>query len=122
MKLPKKTNDRKYCDKLWAKIVKYRAGNKSELSGKTGALHAHHVFGKGNLRLRFEFDNGVCLTSGEHFYIAHVQGRQYQIFDLLKLKLGKKRYAEVEAMRGKSYKSYLPAIKLMLENEIKKYE
>ena len=58
-------------DKLWAKCVKERAGYKSEWSGKTENLNAHHIDGKGNYRMRWELDNGVCITNGEHFYRAH---------------------------------------------------
>lgn len=122
IKLPKKPNLKKDCDGLWAKIVKLKAGNKSEYSGKTDSLNAHHVFGKPNFRLRYELDNGVCLTNGEHFYIAHIQGRKHLIEELIRNKLGKKRYQELEAMCSGSYKSFLPAIKIMLENELKKLE
>jgi hypothetical protein len=122
MKLPKKPDTKKHCDELWSKLVKLRAGNKSELSGKTKSLHSHHIFGKPNLRLRYELDNGICLTSGEHFYTAHVQGRKYIIEDLARKRLGKKRYAELEQMCSKSFKSFLPAIQIYLENELKKYE
>jgi hypothetical protein len=115
VKIPKKPNLKKECDVMWAKIVKLRAGNKSELSGKTERLNAHHVFGKPNLRLRYELDNGVCLTNGEHFYIAHIQGRKHLIEELVRNKLGKKRYQELEAMCSGSYKSFLPAIKIYLQ-------
>lgn len=60
---------------LWATVIKARAGWKSEWSGKTERLNAHHIHGKSNYRLRFELKNGVCITSGEHKYIAHHSGR-----------------------------------------------
>jgi len=56
---------------VWADCVKARAGMKSEYSGKKKYLHAHHIHGKPNYRLRFELANGVCITSGEHKFIAH---------------------------------------------------
>lgn len=71
----------KQLDKLWADVVKARAGMKSEYSGKTEGLNAHHIHGKPNYRLRYEINNGVCITSGEHFYIAHVQGRSQKFKD-----------------------------------------
>jgi len=65
----------KALDALWAEAVKLRAGNVSEYSGKEGRLNSHHIEGKGNHRLRWELDNGVCLTGGEHRFIAHRQDR-----------------------------------------------
>jgi len=121
-KLFPKPNLKKDCDELWSKIVKYRAGNKSEYSGKNESLNAHHIFGKSNYRLRYELDNGICLTKGEHFYIAHVQGKKHLVEKLVKKKLGKKRYQELEAMCSGIYKSFLPAIKIYLQNVVKKLE
>ena len=57
----------KQLDKLWGDCVKARAGMKSEFSGNPGILHPHHIMQKPNHRLRWELDNGVCLTGGEHF-------------------------------------------------------
>lgn len=66
-----KTKDMERCHKKWACIIKHLADYKSEWSGKTERLNAHHLEGKTNNRLRFELKNGVCLTAGEHHYIAH---------------------------------------------------
>ena len=83
MKLPKKVNWVKLCDGIWSEIIKIKAGYKSEYSGKLGkkaggseTLNSHHIVGKPNHRLRYEFDNGICLTGGEHKFIAHHTGRQ----------------------------------------------
>lgn len=65
----------KELEKLWSECVKARAGYKSEYSGKTEGLNSHHIHGKPSYRLRFELDNGVCLTAGEHLYIAHHTAR-----------------------------------------------
>ena len=62
-------------DRMWSEAVKLRAGMKSEYSQKDEYLNSHHIEGKGNHRLRWELDNGVCITSGEHLYIAHRQDR-----------------------------------------------
>lgn len=61
----------KELDKLWSECIKARAGYVSEYSGKTENLNSHHLHGKPTYRLRFELDNGVCITGGEHKFIAH---------------------------------------------------
>jgi len=53
-------------ESLWKKVVKARAGWKSELGGAGGYLHPHHILGKPNYRLRFELDNGICINGGQH--------------------------------------------------------
>jgi len=58
-------------DKAWSHLIKLRAGFESEFSGEKGALHSHHVFGKANDQLRWDIDNGVCLTEEEHRRLAH---------------------------------------------------
>ena len=75
----KKQNLKKICDQIWSECVKTKAGHKSELSGKTEKLQAHHICGKGSVYLRYEIDNGICLTAGEHKFIAHRQDR-YESF------------------------------------------
>ena len=53
-------------DKLWAILVKQRAGYKCERSEKIAYLNSHHVFSKSNLSVRWDLDNGVCLNAGWH--------------------------------------------------------
>jgi len=69
---------KKICDLLWAECIKYRADWKSEYSGRKGILHAHHLMGKSCYALRYSLENGICLTAGEHKFIAHHAGRQEQ--------------------------------------------
>ena len=62
-------------DKLWAEIVKQRAGYKCERErcDKT-TFNSHHIFSRSNLSVRWDLDNGVCLCSGHHTlntYSAH---------------------------------------------------
>ena len=94
MKLTKQT-----CDALWSKCIRELAGNKSELSGKTERLNAHHIKGKGNLALRYSLLNGICLTVGEHFFTAHRQDRQDGF------------NKRVEALRGRDIWKKLDALK-----------
>jgi len=62
---------KKDLDKLWSECIKARAGYKSEWSGKRDRLNSHHIFKKTSYRLRWELQNGVCITSGEHKFLAH---------------------------------------------------
>ena len=66
-------------DALWSEAVKVRAGYKSEHSGKCKyaghVLNSHHINGKPNYTLRWDLSNGVCITNGEHRFIAHHAGR-----------------------------------------------
>ena len=88
MKKPSRKKLEKECYSLWAEIVKLLAHNRSEISGKTGVLHAHHIFHRGsNTNLRYDLNNGVCLTSGEHFKL-HMQGMP-ELVTLLIEKRGK---------------------------------
>lgn len=60
---------KKSCDKLWSELV--RAGGHCERCGATSEdsqLHAHHVYGRNNHRLRWEPRNGVCLCARCHRY------------------------------------------------------
>jgi hypothetical protein len=59
------------CDALWSACIHARSGEKSELTGKPGPVHAHHIERKGNYRLRYELRNGIALTPGEHHFGVH---------------------------------------------------
>ena len=70
----------KELDGLWAECVKARAGYKSERPPykskyEGNVLHAHHINGKPNYTLRWDLNNGICVTGGEHFFVAHNTGR-----------------------------------------------
>lgn len=71
-------------DNIWAECVKARACQASEYSRKTRdeghQLHAHHIIGKSTHALRWDLDNGICLTGGEHKFIAHGDTRRAEIF------------------------------------------
>lgn len=68
----------KKADKLWSDIVIMRANNRSEVSGelsrKVGGaaiIQAHHICRKPNYSLRYDLENGIALTSGEHNFGIH---------------------------------------------------
>jgi len=58
-------------DELWAKIVKARAGYKCEVNGSSDQpLNAHHIITRANKVLRWDLDNGISLTAGNHKFFA----------------------------------------------------
>jgi len=115
----------KKCDDLWTLIIKERAGFKSELSGKEGKviggdaiLHAHHIVRKPNYRLRFELDNGICLTAWEHRYGIHGDYEEEYREKIKKVK-GRDIYERMSLLR-RIGKTDLQLIKIYLEQELKK--
>ena len=58
-------------DKLWRNCILERAGNCSERSGRTYGLQGAHVITRSNKGCRWDLENGVCLTKGEHHFFAH---------------------------------------------------
>ena len=63
-------------DKLWSEIVKQRAGYVCEYKtcNKVDYLNSHHIFGRSNLSVRWDLNNGACLCPGHHTfnnYSAH---------------------------------------------------
>ena len=118
IKIVKGKTLKKQCDELWAKIIKLRAGNKSELSGKTEGLHSHHIIGKPGYRLRYELDNGICLTAGEHFFGIHHQGRQKEYEQKIKNVKGGDIFERLSLLKNEKSKS-LVFVKLYLERELK---
>ena len=70
-KVPKQPSLKEQCDALWSACIHARSGEQSELTGKPGPIHAHHIERKGNYRLRYELRNGIALTSGEHRFGVH---------------------------------------------------
>lgn len=53
-------------DEAWATAVKIKAGYKCEYSGVTKNLNAHHIYSRSNRAVRWDIDNGVCLSSKHH--------------------------------------------------------
>ena len=107
-------------DKLWAKAIKLRAGMKSEYKHIPDSyLAAHHITGKSSYALRWSLDNGVCITTGQHHFVAHHQGRCQQFREwALKLRGVTEEGLRITA-RGKVD---LFAIEIYLKQKIKEYE
>jgi hypothetical protein len=122
----KKVNWVKLCDNLWADIIKAKAGYKSEYSGKLGKqaggdeiLNSHHMVGKPNYRLRYEFDNGICLTGGEHTFIAHHTGRQEMFRERVKQIRGEDIYDRLNLLRNSTSKDIRLTYLFLLEESRK---
>lgn len=77
-----KTPSIKTLDKLWADCIKARAGMQSEYRKAEGYLHAHHILGKSSYRLRWDLNNGICLTGGQHKFIAHGSRERASEFEM----------------------------------------
>ena len=116
-------NWKKKADNVWAEIIKVRAGYRSEFSGKEGRqiggdyiLNSHHIVGKPNFTLRYSLENGMCLTSGEHFQLHRnsnykrkieklVSEARWKILDELEGVIHKARYEEKYYELMEIYKS-----------------
>ena len=121
IKLPKPKSLKKQCDDLWALVVKARAGYRSELSGKTDLLHSHHIAGKDCYRLRYELDNGICVTAGEHFYGIHHQGRKANFEHMIKIVKGFGIFERMEELRKNKSKTDLKLVKIYLGQKLKEF-
>ena len=117
----------KECDDLWSEIIKKRAGYKSELSGVYGVqldkeigsiLQAHHIAKKPNLRLRYDLDNGICLTKWEHRYGIH-GNHEEEYRKRIKQVRGEDVYERLSLLRNVTIKD-LRLTKLFLLMELKK--
>ncbi len=125
-KTGKKVDWIKLCDGIWSDIIKAKAGYKSEYSGKLGKqaggdeiLNAHHIVGKPNHRLRYDFDNGICLTGGEHKFIAHHTGRQEMFRERVKEIRGIDIYDRLNALGHTTSKDIKLTYLFLLEEQKK---
>ena len=110
----------KELDKLWAKAVKLRAGMQSEYKHIEGScLHAHHIIGKSTHSLRWNLDCGVCITGGQHFFVAHNTGRSAKFKQWA---LDKRGITEEQLLLTSRNRVDLFAIQLYLEQQIERYE
>lgn len=104
------------CDLLWAKAVKARAGYKCEKSGQTNELQAHHIIPRTNYALRWDLENGVCLTKYEHLFWAHHDGVAFAKWIATKRDL---KY--LESKRNNRTRQDYSAIALYLTEKIKEF-
>lgn len=122
-KIKKPKSLKKICDDLWSYAVKLRAGNKSELSGQTENLQSHHLIQKtAGYRLRYELENGICLTQSEHFSWHKVPITHERMREQVKTLRGENIFQRLADLKPYKGKTDLKLIKLYLENEINQLE
>ena len=61
----------KKLDRLFAEAVKARDGYRSRRSGKTNNLQCCHIHSRSKKSVRWDLQNAVTLTAGEHLFWAH---------------------------------------------------
>lgn len=67
---------KRYCDWVWALIIKLLAGYRCEICGCTGKqMYAHHLIDREVLVYRYDLMNGICLCyrchTGDKHTAAH---------------------------------------------------
>jgi len=119
-------------DALWNKCVKTRDGFKCVYSKEVLGHHvdtilqAHHILEKPNQRLRWELSNGITITKGVHFGVAHSNSviRRLQFLQWALDRLPKKKRQEllrldkVKTVGGVN--KFL--VKIYLEKKLKEFE
>ena len=115
-----------YCTRKWSEIIKLRAENKSEISGKSKDhgynLAAHHLMGKANYALRFSVSNGICLEAvQEHLYGIHNSDPDVQDHyrEEIKKARGDDVFSNLRILKWQTWTD-LNIIKIYLDDEYKK--
>lgn len=121
---PVATRRKNDTDKIWAAVIKARAGNKCERCGKTDNLNAHHLNHKKGYRLRYSLRNGICLCADCHINKAHSLYPVVAIafFEWVKTYRGPGIWNDLELLRVDRTKTNIANVILFLQNELRKYE
>ena len=96
------------------------------LSRNEAVLQIHHVMKKASSRLKWDLDNGIVLTKGVHFSIAHsnspTQENQFRQWALGRLPT--KNRADLEFLERQKKTGGVDkfALKLYLEKKIEKFK
>ena len=111
-------DDSPYMDDLYRQAVRIRAGNKCEMTGSPDDLEVHHVRGKDTIALKYDPDNGVCLTRNMHVPFAH----KYPLLFIawLQKKRGQKfwdRTTEIKNTLRADVEVYKKRLKEIIKNE-----
>lgn len=117
----------KKCDKLWADIIKNKAGWICEWCGKTKIqvmMNAAHIIRRGNKSTRWDIRNGLCLCVGCHYRFDN-SGNRGDVLEWLEGRIGRKLLKELTIL-GREGKQWLVndlrAVKERLEIEHKKIQ
>jgi len=113
----------KHLDDLWSRCIKARDKNRSQLSGKTENLNAHHILGKATHRLRYHLDNGITITGGEHRFTAHGDRTRASKFEEWALrKIGGEREALLRRLKYMTGGVDLSAVELYLKTVLQRFQ
>jgi predicted nucleic acid-binding Zn ribbon protein len=100
-----------WVDFLWSTYIKARAGFKTEIPLKVESdsepiLNSHHIVKKPNRLLRYNVDNGICVTKGQHNYGFH--GKDYIYMESMTRRLrGENIYEELKGLANDKTKVFL---------------
>ena len=113
-----KTTRKKLRDQLdhyWAVIIKQRAGNVCEYCSKVNYLNSHHIFGRSNLAVRWDLENGICLCPGHHTFSTFSAHQSPAFTDWIKERIGIERYRRIEARSYTIRKWTIPELEELLK-------
>ena len=88
-------------DKLFSLAIRKRDG-KSRKSGLTQNLQCSHIFSRSNNLIRWDMDNALTLTAGEHLYWWHKEPAE--AVEWAKKLLGDKIWVELVRKKNKPFK------------------
>jgi len=104
-------------DKLWAQLIKLKAGNKCEYCGKTKGLNSHHIFSRSRKSTRWDLDNGSCLCVACHTFSstfsAHKTGVEFTYW--LEEKKGKEFMDKLRLKANQVSKMYIQDYRDLVE-------
>ena len=122
----------KELDALWRTLVKLKVGDKCEMCGKPDgqgrghSLNAHHIFGRSNYSVRWDVENGVCLTAGNHTLTTHSAHKApIEFIEFMKKRRGVKWYNDLRTKANAIKKWAVPELqekKEELKKEIIKWQ
>lgn len=107
----------KQADILFSKAVRLRDG-KSVKSGSTESLQCSHIWSRSNKAIRWDLDNALTLTAGEHLYWWHKEPAE--AIEWAKEVLGKEKWIELQNKRNAYFKLTPEFLKERIEF-LKKY-
>lgn len=104
-------------------LIELRDGKRCLKCGRIDTLNLAHIYPKGKYRkMEFDEDNLMFLCFNHHFHWAHKNPREFDKW--LEIVLPKERLQRIDLMAQTTIRTPLDynAIRLYLEDEIKKYD